>query len=88
MVKTSNLVDSSKPVPMDSLLMEERQVRAMAIYFRSFHDADTFVGAVEKARMLSETGELLSAGVWNQIAEEISQIETSAVLERCLKRRG
>jgi len=87
MDKRGNLIDASKFVSMDSHLMEERQVRALANYFRTFHDADSFVSAVEKARMLSGSDQLPGAGVWNQIATEISQIETNAVLECCLKRQ-
>jgi hypothetical protein len=70
----------------DNLLMEKSEVRAIANYFRAFHDADTFVTAVEHARTLSKAGELQGAAVWNQIAEEISQIETSDALEHCLRR--
>ena len=71
---------------MDDLLMEKREVQAIANYLRSFHGADSFVTALERARTLSEAGELATAAVWNQIAEEISHIETCDVLERYLKR--
>jgi hypothetical protein len=73
---------------MDHLLMEKPEVRAMASYFRTFHGADSFVTALSHARALTEAGELESAAVWNQIAEEISQMETHDALERCLKREG
>jgi hypothetical protein len=69
------------------MLMEERQVRALASYFRTFHGADSFVGALEQARALSGAEKLANAVVWTQIAEEISQMETSDILERCLKRQ-
>ena len=72
--------------PMDNELMEQHELRAIANYFRSFHGADSFVTALEYARTLSAEGRLITAAVWNQIAEEISHIETSAALERCLKR--
>ena len=75
-----------KVARMDHLLMEKPEVRALAGYFRTFHGADSFVTALEHARALSEAGELESAAVWNQIAEEISHLETHDVLERCLKR--
>ena len=71
----------------DNLLLEDRQLRAVANYFRTFHGADSFVSALEQARALSGAEELANAVVWSQIAEEISQMETSEVLERCLKRR-
>lgn len=72
----------------DNLLLEDRQVRALANYFRTFHGADSFVTALESVRTLTQAGELASAAVWNQIAEEISQMETSDILERCLNREG
>ena len=71
----------------DNLLLEDRQLRAVASYFRTFHGADSFVSALEQARALSGAEELANAVVWSQIAEEISQMETSEVLERCLKRQ-
>ena len=61
-------------------------MRAMAGYFRTFHGADSFVTALGHARALSEAGEIQNAAVWNQIAEEISQMETHDALQRCLKR--
>lgn len=67
-------------------LMDRQELRAIANYFLSFHGADSFVAALAQARSLAEGGELETAAVWNQIAEEISQIETSDILERCLKR--
>ena len=67
--------------------MEKPQVQAMANYFRTFHGADSFFTALEHARALTEAGELASAAVWNQIAEEISQMETSDALARCLQRQ-
>ena len=67
--------------------MEKSEVRAMATYFRTFHSADSFVTALERARVLTEAGELKNAAVWNQIAEEISGMETHDALERCMKRR-
>ena len=82
-----NLVETGKVARMDQLLMEKPEVRAMAAYFRTFHGADSFVTALEHARALSEAGELENAAVWNQIAEEISHLETHDVLERCLKRK-
>lgn len=71
---------------MDRDLMDAREVRAMANYFRSFHGADSFVTALEHARSLAAEGHLATAAVWKQIAEEISHIETNDVLDRCLKR--
>ena len=71
---------------MDQLWMEKPEVRAMASYFRTFHGADSFVTALAHARALSEAGEIENAAVWNQIAEEIRQMETHEALERCLKR--
>jgi len=79
--------ESHKLARMDHLLMETQEVRAMASYFRTFHGADSFVAALERARALAEAGELASAAVWNQIAEEISHMETHDALERCLKRQ-
>jgi len=78
--------ESFKLARMDELLMEKPEVRAMASYFRTFHGADSFVTALGHARALSEAGEIQNAAVWNQIAEEISQLETHDALERCLKR--
>ena len=86
MSKGWNSGNASKFISMDSHFMEKRQVRAMANYFRTFHDADSFVRALEHARALDGAGDLASAAVWNQIAEEISQMETNEVLQRCLKR--
>jgi hypothetical protein len=82
-----NLFRAGKLQPMDEFLMEKPQVQAMANYFRTFHGADSFVAALEHARALTEAGELASAAVWNQIAEEISQMETSDALARCLQRQ-
>lgn len=79
--------ESFKLARMDHLLMEKPEVRAMASYFRTFHGADSFVTALGHARALSEAGEIENAAVWNQIAEEISQMETHDALERCLKRQ-
>jgi hypothetical protein len=76
-----------KLTPMDQLLMEKSEVRAMATYFRTFHGADSFVTALAHARTLTGAGELKNAVVWNQIAEEISEMDTHDVLERCMKRR-
>jgi hypothetical protein len=81
-----NLPSAGKLRRMDHLLMEKPEVRAMANYFRTFHGADSFVTALEHARALTEAGELETAAVWNQIAEEISHLETHDVLQRCLKR--
>jgi hypothetical protein len=67
-------------------LMDSGQLRAMANFIRGFHGADSFVAALEDARSHSVGGELETASVWNQIAEEISQMETCEVLARCLKR--
>jgi hypothetical protein len=83
-----NIPEARMPPRMDNLLLEERQVRALANYFRTFHGADSFVTALERVRTLTEAGELATAAVWNQIAEEISQMETSDILERCLNRQG
>jgi len=83
-----NLDETLKLAPMDHLLMEKPEVRAIAGYFRTFHGADSFVAALERARALAEAGELASAAVWNQIAEEISHMETHDALERCLKRQA
>jgi hypothetical protein len=71
----------------DNLLLEDRQLRAVANYFRTFHGADSFVSALTHARALSGTDELANAPLWNQIAEKISHLETSELLERCLKRQ-
>ena len=79
--------ESRKLGRMDHLLMEKMEVRAIANYFRTFHGADSFVTALEHARALAEAGELKSAAIWNQIAEEISHLETHDALERCLKRQ-
>ena len=86
MGECENPPDARKPERNESLLMEKPQLRAIANYLRGFHGADSFVTALARARSLSESGELAVAAVWNQIAEEISQIETSAALERCLNR--
>jgi hypothetical protein len=66
--------------------MDKQELRAIAKYFRTHHGADSFIAALARARSLSQGGELETATVWNEIAEEISQIETSEALERCLKR--
>ena len=75
-----------KFVPMDHDLMEKRELRAIANYFRGFHGADSFVMALEYARSMTAEGHLATAAIWNQIAEEISHIETNTTLERCLNR--
>ncbi len=82
-----NLTEAREPARMDNLLLEERQVRALANYFRTFHGADSFLSALAQARALSGAEELANAVVWSQIAAEISQMETSDILERCLKRQ-
>ena len=71
---------------MDQHLMEKQELRAIANYFRGFHGADSFVTALDYARSLTAEGHLVTAAVWNQIAEEISHIETNDTLQRCLKR--
>jgi hypothetical protein len=71
----------------DGEFLETCEVRAIANYFRTFHDADSFITALEYARALTEAGELASAGLWNQIAEEISHLETAETLERCLTKK-
>jgi hypothetical protein len=76
----------SKLVSIDSALMEKQELRAIANYFRGFHGADSFVTALAHARSLAAEGHLATAAVWNQIAEEISHIETHNALERCLRR--
>jgi hypothetical protein len=81
-----NLESAGKLTPMGSKLMEQQELRAIANYFRSFHGADSFATALGYAHSLTAEGHLATAAVWNQIAEEISQIETSAALERSLKR--
>lgn len=73
---------------MESELMEQQELRAIANYFRGFHGADSFVTALEYARSLTVEGHLVTAAVWNQIAEEISCMETAAALERYLQRRS
>jgi len=78
--------DAHNLTRMDRDLMDGHELRAMANYFRNFHGADSFVTALERARALTAKGDLETAAVWNQIAEEISYIETNAALERCLKR--
>ena len=88
MAECRNPEASRKVVHKEDLLMENLEVRAIATYFRAFHGADSFVTALEHARTLTETGALESAPVWNQIAEEISHLETHDQLERCLKRKG
>jgi hypothetical protein len=81
-----NIPDARMLPRVDNLLLEERQVRALANYFRTFHGADSFVTALEQARALSGAEELANAVIWSQIAEEISQMETSDILARCLNR--
>ena len=66
--------------------MDGEELRAIANYFRSFHGADSFVAALTQARALAKGGELETAAIWNQIAEEISHLETNEILERCLER--
>jgi hypothetical protein len=60
-----------------NIVMNSRQLRAMADYFRISHDADAFLKALGVARSLCASGELQTADVWNRIAEEISQIQIS-----------
>ena len=75
------------PEPDGKLVfMDKNELRAMANFFRSFHGADSFLAALKQARDLAEGGELETAAVWNQIAQEISEMETSDILERCLNR--
>jgi hypothetical protein len=87
MGKCWNIPEARTLPRMDNLLLEERQVRALANYFRTFHGADSFVTALERVHALTEADELASAAVWNQIAEEISQMETNDILQRCLSRQ-
>jgi hypothetical protein len=70
----------------DAADMNNRQLRAIANHVRGIHGADAFLMLLEQAHRLSAAGRLQSAPVWNRIAEEISQIETSEALERCLGR--
>jgi hypothetical protein len=81
-----NTANERNVTVMDRDLMEKQELRAIANYFRGFHGADSFVTALEYARKLTAEGHLVTAAVWNQIAEEISHIETNDRLERCLKR--
>jgi hypothetical protein len=81
-----NIANAGKLAPMEGDFMEKQELRAIANYFRNFHGADSFLTALAHARSLSDGGELETATVWNQIAEEISQIETNDTLARCLKR--
>lgn len=81
-----NIAKLGRIAAMDDALMEKPELRAIANYFRGFHGADSFVRALGQARSLAADGNLATAAVWNQIAEEISHIETSAALERCLNR--
>jgi hypothetical protein len=81
-----NIGNGRNLLVMDRDLMEKEELRAIANYFRGFHGADSFVTALEHARNLTAEGHLATAAVWNQIAEEISHLETCDALERCLKR--
>jgi hypothetical protein len=81
-----NIPDARILSQMDDQLLEERQVRALANYFRTFHGADSFVTALDRVRALTQAAEPASTAIWNQIAEEISQMETSDILQRCLSR--
>lgn len=66
--------------------MNSRQLRAFANFIRGTHGADAFLARLGEARRLSRSGRLESGTIWNRIAEEISLIETSGRLERCLNR--
>jgi hypothetical protein len=71
---------------MDNHLMEFGQLRAVANCFRRYHGSEAFILALGHARNLTAGGDLVSAAVWKQIAEEISHTETHQALELCLKR--
>ena len=55
--------------------MDKQQLRALASYFRNYHGTESFLAALAKARSLSDNGEMKSALLWNQIAEEIRRLD-------------
>ena len=67
-------------------LLEPGELRAFANYVRSFHDADSWMGVVQGYKQLAAAEQLGTSAVWDQIAEEISRVETSLILEDCLHR--
>ena len=69
--------------------MNEVQLRAMANYLRDCQGgADSVLKMLEQARKLAPSGELKTAEIWNRVADEISRLETSAELDRCLEREN
>jgi hypothetical protein len=64
--------------------MTKKQVRAMAQFVRTAHGTQSFAKALDLANRSCESGDLDNAQVWNEIAVEISELETSDTLERRL----
>jgi hypothetical protein len=62
----------------DPAHMESHELRVIANFYRACCGANSFHTVLAEARRLSPNGELESAAIWNQIAEEISKIETCA----------
>jgi hypothetical protein len=61
--------------------MEKPELRAFAVFLRESHGAAAFSAALARAKSLSQNGELHTAAVWEQIAVEVSEIETSDALQ-------
>jgi hypothetical protein len=65
--------------------MKREQLRAIASVFRETHGAQAFTDALMRARSLTANGELQTGLEWNQIAEEISVMETDLALKGYLE---
>lgn len=60
----------------------------MAQFVRTALGAQSFAKALDLANRSCENGDLDNAQVWNEIAVEISELETSDILERRLRANG
>ena len=68
--------------------MNKDQVTAIAVMLFSAYGPGAFSEALRRAQDLSANRELCTAAVWNEIAEEVSVLETSAALKKTLGRSG
>jgi hypothetical protein len=68
--------------------MNKKELRSIAQSVRTAHGANSFAKALDLANRCRENGDIDDAQVWNEIAAEISELETSDKLERCLHAAG
>jgi hypothetical protein len=58
--------------------LETSELRVIANFCRAICGANSFLAALAEAHRLSPNGELISAAIWNKIADKINRIEISA----------